>query len=61
MKVYKRICLKNYELKASNGTLSLKKGKTYLTSRARNNILCVFTNFWVNVPANIFGKPKALK
>ena len=57
MKTFKRKCIKEYKLEASNGTLHLKEGKEYLTSRMdENRMVTVFTNFWVPVSIDIFDK-----
>lgn len=56
MKTYRRICIKNFELSAENGDyLKLKKGKEYLTSPENEGEVTVFTNFWVEVPADLFA------
>jgi hypothetical protein len=56
MKTFYRICIKDYILEAENGDkLELKRGREYLTSVEENDMVVVFTNFWVKVPVNIFA------
>ena len=56
MKTFKRICIKDYELKAENGdTLNLKRGQEYTTSAEKDKKVVVFTAYWVAVPADLFA------
>ena len=55
MKTFNRKCIKSYKVKAENGdSFSIKKGREYLTSDVRDGKVCVFTNFWVWVPLQLF-------
>jgi len=61
MKVFSRICLKDYTVEAQNGDkLELKRGREYTTSEENNDKVVVFSNFWVPVPVNIFGGEEIL-
>ena len=57
MKTYHRVCITDFTLTAKNGdTLSLKRGKEYLTSDVnKDGDVTVFTNFWVPVPVGLFA------
>jgi len=56
METYHRICIKDYEIKDSEGaTLSLKRGNEYATSKEEKGEVVVFSNYWVNVPVSIFA------
>ncbi len=56
MQTFKRICIRDFELKAKNGDcLTLKRGKEYITSPEVDGEVTVFSNFWVKVPADIFA------
>ena len=57
MKVYERICLRDWFVEAENGDRQeCKRGKTYTTGapRASDNTVVVFSSFWVRAPADIF-------
>ena len=66
MQTFKRICLNNYSISDNNGnTLSIEKGKEYITSGINNapaigpssvkNHVIVFTNVWGPVPIECFS------
>ncbi len=56
MKAYKRICIKDFTIRADNATVKLLRGKEYTTSRVRNGTLTVYTNYWIpRVPKEIFA------
>ena len=56
MKVYERICLKDWHIQAENGDRQdLKRGKTYTTGASREDgTVEVFSTFWVGAPIDIF-------
>jgi len=56
MKVYERICLKDWHIEAQNGDRQdLKRGKTYTTSASNEDgEVQVFSSFWVYAPIGIF-------
>lgn len=56
MKVYDRICLKNWFIEAENGDrLELHRGKSYTTSASQpDGTVTVFSRFWVTVPLDVF-------
>ena len=59
METYKRICIKDFTLEDSEGSvLDLKRGQEYLTSREEKGKVIVFTNYWVRVPVDIFAGEK---
>lgn len=61
MKVFRRICIKDYTLEAQNGDkLELFRGKEYTTSDEKDDKVVVFTNFWVGVPAGLFAGEEPL-
>ena len=55
MKTLQRICIKDFKLQASNGTLELNRGKEYITSEEENGEVTVFSTYWAKVPVNIFA------
>lgn len=56
MTTFKRICLRDYTISAENGdTLTLTRGKEYITSRERAGLVTVFSSFWVPVPVDLFA------
>jgi hypothetical protein len=55
MQTYNRICIKDHSVVASNGTLTLSRGKEYLTTAEEEGEVTVFTNFWGKVPVTIFA------
>lgn len=58
MKVYSRICIKNYTLTAHNGdTFTAERGKEYTTSASNEKTGCVtvFSGYWVPVPIEYFA------
>ena len=56
MKVYERICLKDWHIEARNGDRQdLKRGKTYTTSAPQEDgSVVVFSRFWVRAPGDVF-------
>ena len=56
MKVYDRICLKDWRIEAQNGDKQeLKRGKQYTTGASREDgTVTVFSSFWVRAPVDIF-------
>jgi hypothetical protein len=64
MKIFYRDCVKDFVLEALNGDrLELVKGREYVTSPIyEDNMVTVFTRYWVKVPSNLFegerDKPK---
>jgi len=55
MKVYERICLRDWFVEAENGDRQdLKRGKTYTTSASKDGEVTVFSSFWVKAPIDIF-------
>lgn len=56
MKVYERICLRDWFIEAANGDrLDLKRGKSYTTSASQpDGTVAVFSRFWVIAPLDIF-------
>jgi len=56
METYNRICIEDFALEAKNGDkLELKRGKEYLTGKRKNNMVTVFTNYWVPVDVSLFA------
>jgi len=60
MDVFKGLCLRDYTLEAKNGDkLELQRGKDYTISKPEIKdgkwMVVVFANFWVPVPADLFG------
>jgi len=67
MQTFKRICVKDYTITDDTGAVfTLRRGKEYLTSAigSASAIVCpgavkdhvvVFSEYWVNVPADIFA------
>jgi len=57
MKIFNRICLKDYKLVAENGdALELERGQEYTTSPDREDGTCVvFSRYWAPVPVEIFA------
>jgi len=66
VQTFRRICIDNYSVTDNNGnTLSVKKGKEYITSEINNapavgpssvkNHVIVFTNVWGPVPIEYFS------
>lgn len=65
MKTYKRICLKDHTVTDGTNSFTLKRGKEYMTSEvncapaigppAVEGHVIVMSEFWVAVPADIFG------
>ena len=54
MKVYDRICLKDWQISDKEGnTLELKRGHTYTTAPHPKGVF-VFSRFWVVAPTAIF-------
>ena len=63
MKVYERKAIKDWSIIAENGDFfEIKKGKKYTTSetRDRDDTVVVFSNYWVRVPRDMFGKARPL-
>jgi hypothetical protein len=56
MKIYERICLKDWSVEAENGDKQeCFRGKTYTTTASDSNgMVTVFSGFWVNAPVSIF-------
>lgn len=56
MKIYERICLKDWHIEAQNGDRQdLTRGKTYTTSASMDDgTVTVFSSFWVQAPIDIF-------
>ena len=56
MKVYDRICLKDWHVEAQNGDRQdLKRGETYTTSASLpDGTVTVFSTFWVRAPLDVF-------
>jgi hypothetical protein len=62
MKTYIRICNKDFAQRDSEGTLfELKRGKEYVTSEEEDGKVIVFSNFWVEVPVDLFDKRPEVK
>jgi hypothetical protein len=56
MDVFRGICLRDHEVRATNGDcLSLVRGKEYTISAEKDGKVVVFSSFWVPVPADLFG------
>ena len=56
MTTFKRICIKNYQISDDDdNVLTLIQGQEYLTSADKGGEVCVFTRYWVYVPADIFA------
>ena len=66
MQTFRRLCIDNYSVTDVNGnTLSVKKGREYITSGINNapavgpssvkNHVIVFTNVWGPVPIEYFS------
>jgi len=61
MKIFKRICIKDYTLEATNGDkLELFQGKEYTTSQEHDGMVTVLTNYWVPVSADLFAEVETL-
>ena len=59
MTTYHRICIKDHTVTAKNGdSMSVERGKEYLTSEAENGEVCVFGQFWVWFPVSLFAGEK---
>lgn len=55
MRTLKRICIKDFETSYGDLTMSLKRGKEYITSATVDGDVCVFTNVWGWVSADLFA------
>lgn len=56
MTTYKRICLRDHTIADRKGnSMSVYRGKEYLTSNEKNNLVTVFGPFWAKFPIDIFG------
>ncbi len=57
MQIEKRECVKDFDHTDKKGNhFYLRKGKVYTTSLIENDLLTVFTNYWVEMPASYFSK-----
>ena len=56
MKIYERICLRDWFVQAENGDRQdCKRGKIYTTSAPHDDgTVTVFSGFWVRAPQEIF-------
>lgn len=56
MTTYKRICITTHTIKDSTGAeMTLERGREYLTSEEKDGEVCVFSTYWVYVPAVLFA------
>lgn len=56
MTTFKRICIKDYVIADKIGqTMSVERGKEYLTSSEEDGKVMVFGPFWVWFPADLFA------
>ncbi len=57
MKVFSRICIKDWEITALNGDhFEVNRGREYTTTDDKPDGTCeVFGRFWVDVPVENFG------
>ena len=55
MKTLKQLCIKSHTVKDKEGnSWTAEQGKFYTTSIPKDNSVIVFSNYWVNVPKDIF-------
>jgi len=57
VKVFERLCAEDYTVTDQEGTsFTVERGHVYTTSRVREDgLLTVFSRYWVEVPATVFG------
>ena len=56
MRMYDRICIKDYSVTAQNGDhFEIKRGQEYITSFSKFGKVIVYSNFWVKVPTKHFA------
>ncbi len=56
MKVFSRICIKDFAVTDGHDTASVQRGHEYTTSDEHDDqTVMVFTNFWFRVPVSNFG------
>lgn len=57
MTTFKRVCIKDWSISATNGDrLDLKRGEEYITSDRHDDETCtVFSTYWVRTPLSIWA------
>jgi hypothetical protein len=55
METWRRICLSEYTINDGTNMLTLRRGQEYITGREVDGTVRVFSSWWANAPANIFG------
>jgi hypothetical protein len=59
MKTLKRICVKSHTISDQGGnSMTVERGKEYITSVEKKGSVTVFDRFWVSFPANLFAGEK---
>lgn len=56
MKTFNRVCIKTHSISDQKGnSLTIEKGKQYLTSEEKNKEVMVFSKYWVWLPVELFA------
>lgn len=55
MTTFKRICIKTTEFRDAERTMTLERGREYLTSAEKDGNVCVFSQYWAWVPLELFA------
>ena len=56
MKTLKRICIKSHTISDQSGhSMTVDRGKEYITSVEKKGLVTVFSRFWVPFPVDLFA------
>lgn len=55
MTTFKRICIETTEFVDGERSVTLERGREYLTSDVKDGEVCVFTTYWFWVPVELFA------
>lgn len=57
MKTFHRICTEDHTITDGEKSVTLKRGKEYLTSDEKDGKVVVLTNYWFSAPVSLFVAP----